>query len=104
MAKRKKKKKGRLVLLFLLLIAGGTLFYFWERLFQGISLKNKAYVYLYVGRSDDFEKLVGDLKSADIIEDEAAFRWLARKMNLPENIHSGRYRILNGMTMRQVIN
>jgi UPF0755 protein len=104
MAKRKKKKGKRLIFLLLFLLFGGCLFYFWERLFRGVSLHDKPYVYLYVGRNDDFEKLIGDLKSADIIEDESAFRWLARKMKLPENIHPGRYRILNGMSMRQIVN
>lgn len=100
-----KKKKGRFVVTLVVLagIAFGA-FYVYRKLFKGIDLKDKNYTYIYIERDDDFDDLVSDVNSENIIENPEAFEWLAKKMDLEKNIHPGKYRITDGMNMRQIIN
>lgn len=78
--------------------------YIYRKLFRGINLKDKNYTYIYIEREDTFEDVIGDINSENIIENIDAFEWLAKEMDLEKNIHPGKYRITNGMTMRQIIN
>ncbi|MCC6371571.1 MAG: endolytic transglycosylase MltG [Bacteroidia bacterium] len=100
------KKKGKTYLswLFILILGFGG-FYLYQRFIAGaVKLKDKNYTYIYIERNDSFEDVLSDINSENIIEDPKAFEWLAKKMKLDENIHAGKFRINNGMTMRQIIN
>jgi len=100
----KKKKSGFIVSLVVLavLVFGGM--YVYEKFFKGVKLKDKNYTYVYIERGDTFEDVISDINSENIIENLKAFVWLAKEMDLENNIHPGKYRIINGMTMRQIIN
>lgn len=101
-----KKKKSRFIstLLTLALVLAIGVFLF-QKFFSGsVHLKNKNYTYIFIERDDKFEDVLRDINAENIIENEETFEWLAKKMELDQNIHPGRYRITNGMTMRQIIN
>jgi UPF0755 protein len=99
-----KKKRSRLVLFVFLIIIGGATYYFYREFF-GPSVKlNKNYTFVFVDTGDDLDDVISNINSENIITDVKAFRWLAEKMKLGENIHPGKYRIQNGMSMRQIIN
>ncbi len=101
----KKKKSGFVIWLVILCIAGAAGFYAYRKFFAGsIHLKNKNYTFIFIERNDAFEDVIADINAEEIIDDPESFEWLARKMELDKNIHPGKYRITNGMNMRQIIN
>lgn len=100
----KKKKGGFIVSLIIIAIAVFAGMYAYEKFFKGINLKNKNYTYIYIERDDSFEDVISDINSENIIENPKAFEWLAKEMDLDNNIHPGKYRITDGMNMRQIIN
>ena len=73
-------------------------------MYKKVNLKDKKYTFLFIKQQATFEDVVDELQSEDIIENAQAFKWMAEEMNLDKNIHPGKYRITNGMTMRQIIN
>lgn len=100
----KKKKNGFLSVLVVLVILVVAGMYFYQKFFKGIHLKDKNYTYIYIERDDTFEDVISDINSENIIENLQSFEWLAKEMDLANNIHPGKYRINDGMNMRQIIN
>lgn len=102
MASKGKKKIVWILVLMALLGAG---YYIYKHYFAGsIHLKDKNYTFIYIEHDDTFEDVLSDINKEGIIENPESFKWLAQKMELDKNIHAGKYRITNGMTMRQIIN
>jgi UPF0755 protein len=101
----KKKKSNFFVTLIFLTIIGGGAFYVYQKFFSDkVDLKDKNYTYIYIGRKDTFEDVLNHVHSENLIENMESFEWLAKKMELDKNINPGRYRITNGLNMRQIIN
>ncbi len=101
---KSKNSKWFVTLIFIVLVTSGG-YYIYTKYFAGaIRLKNKNYTYIYIESNDSFEDVITDINSENIIVDVKAFEWLAKKMDLDKNIHPGKYRITNGMTIRQIIN
>ncbi|MDI1355895.1 MAG: endolytic transglycosylase MltG [bacterium] len=101
----KKKRSGFLKTLLTVAIVLAMLVYIYLKFFTAsVHLKDKNYTYIFIDREDTFEDVLRDINAEKIIENEETFDWLAKKMELDQNIHPGRYRIINGMTMRQIIN
>ncbi len=99
-----KNSKWLVTLLFVAIVVGGG-YYIYTKYFAGaIHLKNKNYTFIYIESNDTFEDVIADINAENIIKDVKAFEWLAKKMSLNKNIHPGKYRITDGMTMRQIIN
>ena len=100
------KKRSRSIIWFILLLAiaaGG--YYFYQTFLVGkINLKDKNYTYIYIEENDTYSDVLSDINAENIIADMKAFEWLASEMDLEKNIHPGKYRIINGMSMRQIIN
>ena len=69
-----------------------------------VSLKDRSYVHVYIRQQDDFEDLLNELEETGVIEKHEGFKWLAEQMELPSNLHPGRFRITNGMNLRQIVN
>ncbi len=89
----------------MLTLVGVASYYLYQKYFAGkIHLKDRNYTFLFIGRDDNFETLLSDLQEEGLTDDTEAFEWLARRMELDKNIHPGKYRITNGMSMRQIIN
>ncbi len=101
---KKKNNKWLVTLLFIGLL-GGVGYFIYTKYFAGaIHLKNKNYTYIFIESNDTLEDVINDINAENIIDDVKAFEWLAKKMDLDKNINAGKYRITNGMTMRQIIN
>lgn len=100
----KRKKSGVLVSLVVLALIAAAGFYAYKKFFARVNLKDKSYTYIYIEHGDTFEDVIGDINSENIIQNLESFEWLAKEMELDKNIHPGKYRVLNGMTMRQIIN
>lgn len=100
---KKKSSKFFLIVVLIILAIGG--YFIYQKFFAGaIHLKNKNYTFIYIESDDNFEDVISDINEENIIEDIESFKWLAKKMELEKNINPGKYRITNGMTMRQIIN
>jgi UPF0755 protein len=103
MSKRSKKRIFPVLLAFLVLALAA--YFIYKKVFGAkVEFTGKNYVYVYIGRNDDYNEVLETLEEADVIENVNAFDWLADQMDLEANIHPGRYRITNGMTMRAIIN
>lgn len=101
---KKKNNKWLATLLFIGLLSGAGYFMYTKYFAGAIHLKNKNYTYVFIESNDTFEDVINDINAENIIDDVKAFEWLAKKMDLDKNINAGKYRITNGMTMRQIIN
>lgn len=103
MSKKTRKKYLNVFIGLALLLAAGWLGYK-KIMGERVKLKDKSYVYVYLQPNDDFEDLLNELEETGVIEKHEGFQWLAEKMDLPNHLHPGRFRITNGMTMRQIVN
>lgn len=99
----KQKKSGFIGFLLLIIIVGAGGFYIYKKFFNRVQLKDKNYTYIFIDRDDTFEDVINDINAEHIIENTESFEWLAKSMGLDKNINPGRFRINNGMSMRQII-
>jgi UPF0755 protein len=100
-----KKKKNRFGISLLVMgLIGFAAYYAYQKVFKGIDLKDKNYTFIFIERNDSFEDVLKTINSENIIENTKAFEWLAKEMGLEKNINPGKYRIMDGMNMRQIIN
>lgn len=90
-----------LILVFTIGLAGVWVYLNFFR--TGVKL-NKDYEFLYIQSAYDLNDIMYELKDKNILKETDKFEWMAKKMELEKNIHPGKYRILNGMTHRQIIN
>lgn len=100
-------KKGKIISYFFLiaLIAAGLAgWWFYNNYFKAGVKLNKDYEFLYIQSAYDINDVIYELKDKKIIIEDEKFEWLAKKMDLDKNIHPGKYRILDGMSNRQIIN
>lgn len=102
MSKRKKRKWVRWIILLALLAVAA--WYLQQRYMPRVKLRDRNYVFIYVEQKDLLEDVSGKLYDEGLIGDQQAFEWLAEKMGMRENLHPGKYRITNGMNVRQIIN
>jgi UPF0755 protein len=100
-------KKGKItklfIIAFIVAIGIGGYWVYFNYFKAGIKL-NKDYEFIYIQSAYDFNDVLYELKDKNIISETEKFEWLAKQMKLDQNIHPGKYRILNGMTNRQIIN
>ena len=76
----------------------------YENLFKSnVHLEGKKYTYIYVPQQSSYQDLLDDLYSQNIIEDHESFEWMARKMDLPNNLNAGKYRVDAKMSNRSII-
>ena len=102
MSRKKRKRVWRWLLAFVAL--AGVFWYFKDRIFPKVKLRDRNYVFIYVEPKDLLEDISSALYEEELIKDQNTFEWLAERMKLPDNIHPGRYRVTNGMNVRQIIN
>lgn len=101
-SKRSVKFIVRLSLL-VLLLAGAAFAYF--ALFRSnVYLDGKKYKFVYIPTNSSYEEMVEILEEENIVQNKKSFEWLAGAMNLAENFKSGKYRVIAGMSNRQLIN
>ena len=98
-----KGKKSGILFLITLVVLGVLGFIAYKKFFSTVKL-TKGYVFIYIERGDTFENVMDVINGENIVKDAKTFEWLAKKMDLDQNINPGKYRIINGMTMRQIVN
>jgi UPF0755 protein len=64
----------------------------------------KGETYLYIHTSASFEQVLSSLTENKYLCDPKSFEWMAVKMNYPNNVKAGRYKISDGMTNRELLN
>ncbi len=95
-------KKIIILLVLALLAIGG--YWAYENIFKNnVHLNGKKFTYIYIKTDANFNDVLDALYSENIIDDHASFEWMAKEMNLPEHINSGKYRIDAKMTNRSIV-
>ncbi len=102
MAKKGKIKTTIFLILAIVISIGG--YWAYQTFFKTAVKLNKDYEFIYIQSAFDLNDVIYELKDKNILKETEKFEWMAKKMELNENIHPGKYRILNGMTHRQIIN
>ena len=59
--------------------------------------------YLYVRTGADFNEILDSLRSLRVLKDEHTFVNVAVRKNYPDNIHTGRYKLTDGMNNRELL-
>ena len=93
-AKKKKSRTPLIVLSALLLIALLSLY----KVFGPNTGTFTNGEYLYVHTGSDYEKLKQALQEGGFVSDMWSFDLLAKRANVPEHIHPGKYKIKEGMS------
>lgn len=99
-----KKNSSRWVFLIVLISLSIGGYFVYHKFFGDLVQLNKNYTFFYIETESDLADITENLTSEKIISDPQSFIWLADKMELESNIHPGKYRITNGMNLRQIIN
>jgi len=99
----KSKIRSYLFLIFLIVIAVGG-YWVYTNFFKTSVKLNKDYEFIYIQSAFDMNDIIYELKDKNVLKETEKFEWMAKKMELDQNIHPGKYRIINGMTHRQIIN
>ncbi len=103
MAKKKKpQSKLRRYLLAFLVVVGIFTALIGYRFYHRIYAPNIAYAdekeFLFVPTGCDYEQLLAILSEQKVVRNIEAFEWVAMQMNLPEQVHPGRYRLKKNMS------
>lgn len=72
------------------------------QLFLGSSVTGNE-KYLYVHTNDTYEDVLKRIQEQKIVKDPEAFDFVAKKMNYPNNVKAGRYRLIEGMGNRRLV-
>ncbi|MES2516115.1 MAG: endolytic transglycosylase MltG [Bacteroidota bacterium] len=76
----------------------------YENLYKSnVHLNGKKFTYIYIKTNATFDEVLDELYSQNIIDDHQSFEWMAKEMDLPENIHPGKYRIDAKMSNRSIV-
>ena len=68
-----------------------------------IQTENGENVSLYIPTGADYQYVKNEIVAMNVLKSEKAFNWLAKKTNYDENVHPGRYVLVDGMTNQQLI-
>ena len=75
------------------------------QLYQFIFRENvKNEFVLYIPPDATYQQVTDSLTTNDVLQSMKAFRWVAKKKDLPENIKTGRYQLKKGMNTNQIVN
>ncbi|MGZ3904994.1 MAG: endolytic transglycosylase MltG [Bacteroidia bacterium] len=101
-AKAKRKLITAFVLSVIALLIGLSAYF--ALLKPNIYLDGKKYKFIYISNRLSYDEMVNMLEEENILENKKTFEWLAKAYNLQENFKPGKYRVIAGMTNRQLIN
>ena len=106
--KRQRNKRRMLLLLALFFVFIGVAIFVFLHNYSYITkpiiqTENSEKVSLYIPTGADYQYVKSELVSMNVLKSEKAFNWLAKKTNYDENVHPGRYVLVDGMTNQQLI-
>ena len=101
------KTGGTFKKILILLVLGAVAFagyWAYENIFKSnVHLNGKKFTYIYIKTNATFNDVLDELYSQNIIDDHESFEWMAKEMDLPEHINSGKYRIDAKMSNRSIV-
>jgi UPF0755 protein len=101
------KSGGTFKKILILLVLGAVAFagyWAYENIFKSnVHLNGKKFTYIYIKTNATFNDVLDELYSQNIIDDHESFEWMAKEMDLPEHINSGKYRIDAKMSNRSIV-
>ena len=104
MAKEKGSFLKKLILLIVLGAIGYAGFWAYQNIFKSnVHLNGKKFTYIYIKSNANFDDVLDELYSQNIIDDHQSFEWMANEMDLPEHINPGKYRIDVKMSNRSIV-
>lgn len=59
---------------------------------------------LYISEDNDFQQVLESLKTKNVLINEKAFKWVAKKKDYKHSIKPGRYEIKKGLNTNQLVN
>jgi UPF0755 protein len=99
-----KGKYGKIILFVLLIGLGAGGYWAYKNVFKSnVHLNGKKFTYIYIPTGAKFEDVLDELYSQNIIDDHESFEWMAKEMDLPENVNPGKYRIGADMSNRSIV-
>lgn len=109
--KTKSKSKSRLaktlgwsILIGFIIVGALAYFGYLKYYVPNVTVKQqKEQSYLYIRTGSSFEQVMSSLEQSHYLKDVKSFEWMAVKMNYPEHIKAGKYRIKDGMSNRELI-
>ncbi len=106
--RKRKNGKLRIVIMIVLVIACAVCaFYARNYLYISRPIIQTAEgkdVSLYIPTGSDYQYVINELSSLEVLKNKNAFEWLAKKSHYSENVHPGRYVLTDGMSNQQLIN
>lgn len=94
----------KVIVLFVLAALAFGGYWAYENIFKNnVHLNGKKFTYIYIKTNATFEDVLDELYSQNIIDDHKSFEWMAKEMDLPEHINSGKYRIDAKMSNRSIV-
>ena len=96
------KRIFSLLILGLLLFVGYSAYVAFLK--PNIYLDGKKYKFIYIPTKSSYEEMIAMLEEENIFKDKQTFEWLAKTYDLQNTFKPGKYRIIAGMTNRQLIN
>jgi UPF0755 protein len=103
------KGKGGIIKKILFLFIAGIIafagYWAYENVFKSnVRLDGKKYTYIFIKSNSSYQEMLDEIYSQNIIEDKESFEWTARKMDLQNNVHFGKFRIDESMSNRSIVN
>jgi len=99
-----KGKYGKIILFVLMIGLGAGGYWAYKNVFKSnVHLNGKKFTYIYIPTGAKFEDVLDELYSQNIIDDHESFEWMAKEMDLPENVNPGKYRIGADMSNRSIV-
>jgi len=96
------KKAAIIIAAIVILIAGYFALNVYQLYFAPNISENQKF--LYIKTNSSYDDLIAEIKKKDILNNVSSFASAAGKMNLPQNLKPGRYRLKKGMNNRTLIN
>lgn len=95
------------IILYILIIAcfiGGFLGYsYYTKIFKPNVAMGAPEAFVYIHTGSNFNQLLHEFDSLGYLKDIASFQWVAEKMNYTNKIIPGKYKILNRMNNRELV-
>lgn len=100
------KKKSKLIfrLIIVVLLMTCAVFVYFTFFKSNIYLDGKKYKFIYISNKATYEEMIDMLEEENILENKKTFEWLSKAMALADNFKPGKYRVIAGMSNRQLIN
>jgi UPF0755 protein len=99
-----KKIISKLIVLGILAAIAFGAYWAYQNLYKpNVNTGGKNQKFIYIPKGEDYPLLLEILYNEGVIENHTSFEFMAKRMELDKNVHSGKFKITNGMNNRQII-